>query len=107
MLVGWNEHRPINRVSSNSLDRSRRSSYNRAGWIDDREGRTKVGAPVRSPEATGSTGESKLAVGASSKAMVTGGAEIKVVDLVQGVSIRSRQLEATMGTRSSRLYRLM
>jgi hypothetical protein len=82
LFVGGHEHGAIDRVSCNSLDRSGRSSNKRAGWIDEREGCTKVGAPTRPLEAAGSSGESKLAARASPKTMVIGGAEINVVDRV-------------------------
>ena len=82
LFVGGHEHGAIDRVSCNSLDRSGRSSNKRSGWIDERKGCTKVGAPTRPLEAAGSSGESKLAARASPKTMVIEGAEINVVHRV-------------------------
>jgi hypothetical protein len=57
---GWKEHGSIHRVGGESLNGSGRSTYERTGWIDDRESSAHRGGSARTMEASGSSDESEL-----------------------------------------------
>jgi hypothetical protein len=67
MIFPWKEHGSIHGVGGESLNGSGRTTYERTGWIDDREGSAQHGGSARTLEASGSSDESELAIGTSPK----------------------------------------
>src|ERR1700751_3102723 len=107
MIFGWEEHGSIHRVDGESLNGSGRSTDERTGWIDDREGSAQRGGPARALDASGSSDESQFSIGTSPKAVIVLTAQINVIDGVQGLPARGGQLEAAVGERPCCLHCLV